>query len=311
MPSSRARRAVSSDVGTPRTRSPSRTRAASARTNALAARPEPRPTTSPSLTRSRACVASAASGSLVVVAMRSGPRPSPRIPLRRTVRNRPDGRGGGRRRFDTTPRLVEIPLRRERFRESRPGARSSQCQEAMSHADDSAIDRASRRSGGGAADLADPRRPPARQRRRLTRRHSATRSIDGSHGESLLAVEVIPEDARAPRANRPSDAGGLRGSRSRPSGATSLGVCRSTTTSSSGRGTPESSRCGAPREQRSGPVRVRSAQESFRFISGYRHAEEIGGLEVHWISRMRSSVRAPPTDQADCSPILPGRNPLV
>src|SRR6266566_7138800 len=69
MPSSRARRAVSSDVGTPRTLSPPRTRAPSARTNALAARPEPRPTTSPSLTKPRACVASAASGSLVVAAM--------------------------------------------------------------------------------------------------------------------------------------------------------------------------------------------------------------------------------------------------
>src|SRR5437879_7180155 len=69
IPSSRARRAVSSDVGTPRTLSPPRTRAPSARTNALAARPEPRPTTSPSLTKPRACVASAASGSLVVAAM--------------------------------------------------------------------------------------------------------------------------------------------------------------------------------------------------------------------------------------------------
>src|SRR5713226_5428606 len=59
-PTSRARVAVSWEVGTPRARKPARTRSPSARTNAAAARPEPRPTTAPSRTSARARSASKA-----------------------------------------------------------------------------------------------------------------------------------------------------------------------------------------------------------------------------------------------------------
>src|SRR5882724_6234345 len=59
-PTSRARVAVSWEVGTPRARKPARTRSPSARTKAEAARPDPRPTTAPSRTSARARSASMA-----------------------------------------------------------------------------------------------------------------------------------------------------------------------------------------------------------------------------------------------------------
>src|SRR5713226_7147667 len=59
-PTSRAKVAVSWEVGTPRARRPARTRSPSARTKAEAARPDPRPTTAPSRTSARARSASKA-----------------------------------------------------------------------------------------------------------------------------------------------------------------------------------------------------------------------------------------------------------
>src|SRR5467141_1720588 len=59
-PTSRARVAVSWEVGTPRARKPARMRSPSARTKAEAARPDPRPTRAPSRTSARARSASKA-----------------------------------------------------------------------------------------------------------------------------------------------------------------------------------------------------------------------------------------------------------
>jgi len=83
IPTDRASRAVTSDVGTPVTRSPARTRVPSSATNADAVRPEPSPTRAPSSISSsarRATASTAASATTLIassVACAAGRRGAP------------------------------------------------------------------------------------------------------------------------------------------------------------------------------------------------------------------------------------------